>query len=586
MNITFACGRCAHQFGVAETQCRTSAVCPQCGYGHCYRLGVPGTPTLENPDTRISEPPAGQLAGAAETGERELPRELTPANDVAGRSGGQTSDAVRVPVPTARSEYVPQSSVRTTAQKTFIAVVAVLGLAIAGLAMYSLRHRISQDTEPVAGPLLPEKPQTAASDSREAGSATTRAEVPREQVARSLEEAKHSIVEFVLPLGIGNLTQYGTGFLIDRRGWVATNNHVIARATTDARVEMVDGKQLEIEGIIARAPQLDLAIVKLKDPPADLTLLDIGYEGDIALGQEVFAFGHPYDASFSLSKGIVSRILSTQEWSHRSPRLPLAQRQFPDDMIWIQHDAKLSPGNSGGPLMDEQGHVFGMNTFVHVKAEFGYASHVKYLRELAGSASDALEPLPEAREASRTAVSSQKILSLFDAASACQWQPQTAEQYESLAELAKQMTLAKHASLAQSQTTKQQLDVIRRVAEVADRQFAVLQKLSWSARQLRSLAEYADGMLDNAGGGIFAYGSILGTVRQQNISVLMKVDGTDDVIVLSGGAGLAQIRQNTRCLVLGFILPQRVNIQDKARSVSQQAPVVLTYYVLPLRVGN
>jgi len=562
-----------------------SVVCPQCGYGRCYRIGVLATSTPDVPDTpavapRIDRPP--DMVGG---GEPTASHEAALPGGLESHGNGERASVDPPRSQTAVRETVHLPGARKTGRRTAITIFAVLGLAVVGGVIYSAystprlaRHERDQDASP-----LPAAKQKARDDDRGNATAPVASDpVPTRNVAHTLEEAKQAVVEFVMPLGFGNLTQYGTGFLIDARGWVATNNHVIARATTEARVEMVDGKKLEIEGIVARAAQWDLAIVKLKAPPPQLTVLDIDYQGDIVLGEEVFAFGNPYDAAFSLSKGIVSRVLTTQELSHHAPRLPREQRGYPDDMIWIQHDAKLSPGNSGGPLMDEQSHVFGVNTFVHVKAELGYASDVRYLRELLASASDKIEPLPEPAEALRTAVSSQKILSLYRAGSDCQWQPSTEEQYENLAELAKQMTLAKHASLVRSRMNRLQADVVRRVASVADRQFAALQKLTWNGRQLRSLSTFADGRLDNAGEGVFVCGLILGTTQPEG-TLLMKVDATNDLVVLRGGSGLAQVRPNTRCIVLGFVLPQQAKVQDKARSTSRQVPLVLTHYILQLR---
>jgi len=404
-------------------------------------------------------------------------------------------------------------------------------------------------------------------------------EQPEPKLARSLESAKQAVVKFVMPLGIGNLTQYGTGFLIDPRGWIATNNHVIARITTDARVKLADGRHLELEGIVARMPQHDLAIVKLKDPPPELTLLDISFEQNLALGEEVFAFGHPYDAEFSLSKGIVSRILTTKEWSRGSQRHLLTRIHAPDEMIWIQHDAKISPGNSGGPLINEQGQVFGLNTFVHLKAEFGYASHVRYLRELSRSISDQIEPLPDARKALNAAVSSQRILDLFDQAALFNWQPSTPEQYRELAELAQQMTLARHAMLARNQSTKEQSQVLKRVAEVADQRFMLLRDVAWSTAHFEALNAFAEGNLNNAGEGVFTYCTVLGNLPKQN-ALLTKIVGTSSLMVLRGGSELTKVSRNTKWLVLGFILPQTAKIQNEGRSVDQQAPVILTRYML------
>ncbi len=397
----------------------------------------------------------------------------------------------------------------------------------------------------------------------------------------SLEEAKRAVVKLVMPLGIGNLTQYGTGFLINERGWVATNNHVIAKATTDARAKLSDGQQFEIEGVVARMPERDLAIVKLASAPADLTYLDISYEGAVPLGEEVFAFGHPYDAEFSLSKGIVSRVLTTKEWSSGSRQHLLTRLQAPGEMIWIQHDAKISPGNSGGPLIDERGRVFGLNTFVHLKAEFGYASHIRYLRELSDRAADELETLPDARKAFRTAVSTTRMLDLFNQIVTFDWLPRSPEQHQQLVELAKQMTLAKHARTAQSGNQQQQR-AIQRVAEVADERFAEIQKVGWNTGRLRAINSFTDVSINGAGEGVFAFCSVLGNAENES-ALLAKIEGTNKLVLMRGGPELARIPRNSKCVVLGLLLPQLVRVRDRARSMDQPTPVVLTHYVLRFR---
>ncbi len=218
----------------------------------------------------------------------------------------------------------------------------------------------------------------------------------REVVAATLDEVKRAIVKLEVPVAGGTRIESGCGFFVDGRGWIATNDHVIRNITSSARVHLADGMVCEIDGIIARVPDRDLALLKLRERPFQVTLLDLQRLEGAKLGEQVYAFGHPYNADFSLSKGIVSRVLTTAELNEDARQLLQSTIRTPDNVIWIQHDAKISPGNSGGPLIDEQGHVLGVNSFVHTKAEFGYASDVRYLRELVRTAEDQAAPLPPA----------------------------------------------------------------------------------------------------------------------------------------------------------------------------------------------
>jgi len=191
------------------------------------------------------------------------------------------------------------------------------------------------------------------------------------KVAKSLEGIKDAIVKLVVPLPDGEET--GTGFLIDGRGWVATNYHVIEHANVATKAVLANGMECRLAGVLAKAPEYDLAILQLAERPYQLTILDISYDGKPKLGAEVFAYGHPYDVDFSLSKGIVSRIVTTGELEDSEPDHLVTEINSPAATEWIQHTAKISPGNSGGPLLDANAEVLGVNTFVHMAAEYGFA---------------------------------------------------------------------------------------------------------------------------------------------------------------------------------------------------------------------
>jgi S1-C subfamily serine protease len=155
---------------------------------------------------------------------------------------------------------------------TWISIAAIAATLVVAWAIYSHRGNVRQTLQHLDDePTIEVKPKAT----REPKGQPSEVSLPSARIACSLEEAKEAGVKFEMPLGIGHLMQYGTGFLIDKRGWIATNNHVLARITKDARVKLADGKRRELAGLVARAPQYDLAIVKLKEPPANLTVLDV-----------------------------------------------------------------------------------------------------------------------------------------------------------------------------------------------------------------------------------------------------------------------------------------------------------------------
>ncbi|NUQ62942.1 MAG: trypsin-like peptidase domain-containing protein [Pirellulales bacterium] len=403
------------------------------------------------------------------------------------------------------------------------------------------------------------------------------------RTAGSLAEVEKAIVKFELPLEVGNGTQSGTGFVINDRGWIATNHHLIAGITKAARVKLADGTRLELAGIVARDPQRDLAIVGIRNPPAQLGALDIRYDGSPALGEQVFAFGHPYNADFSLSKGIVSRVLTTKDLLDSDARHLVARLRAPADLVWIQHDAKISPGSSGGPLMDERGHVLGINTFVHLRAEFGYASHIKYLRRLAALASGTLEPLPEKRESLRTVVSTAQMNRLFTDCAAFGWKPAVAEQYQKLADLAMQMTLARHVeSLSQRSPPGRAQQSLHNVANVANEKFAAIGKIPWTREHFEAINRFAADQVDQVGEGIVLTCVVLGTGPQQGV-VLLEIEGAGTPVLIRAGAEAAKFAPKSRWFLLGFVTPEIARVQMVGRADARAARTLLTHYMIAFR---
>ncbi len=145
----------------------------------------------------------------------------------------------------------------------------------------------------------------------------------------------------------------GTGVVIDDTGTVLTALHVVDGAT-NISVGFADGTEAQAE-VIASDPARDIAVLTVDQLPEILVPAVMG--GGLTVGDEVFAVGHPMGLTASLSAGVVSAL-------DRS--IPTSAGQL-DGLI--QFDAAANPGNSGGPLLDRNGHVVGIVTALANPAE-------------------------------------------------------------------------------------------------------------------------------------------------------------------------------------------------------------------------
>ena len=145
----------------------------------------------------------------------------------------------------------------------------------------------------------------------------------------------------------------GSGSIIDRRGYVLTNNHVIQDAHK-VYINLADGSQFE-GTVVGVDSESDLAVLKFT-PPAGMILQTIAY-GDaknLKVGQKVLAIGNPFALERTLTVGFVSGL---------GRPIQTARNRIIRDMI--QTDASINPGNSGGPLLDTQGRMVGVNTMIY-----------------------------------------------------------------------------------------------------------------------------------------------------------------------------------------------------------------------------
>ena len=162
----------------------------------------------------------------------------------------------------------------------------------------------------------------------------------------------------------------GSGFVVDANGIVATNFHVIAGAT-EAQVKFHDGSSAEVQGFVAVEPGKDLALLKVKTA-LKLEPLPISRR-EAAKGDAVYAFGAPRRLAGSVSNGIVSAVRDSLEIGQTFKATTgvdaFAEFGYDSNAKWIQTTAPISPGNSGGPLVNRKGEVVGVNTVTRVDGQ-------------------------------------------------------------------------------------------------------------------------------------------------------------------------------------------------------------------------
>jgi S1-C subfamily serine protease len=143
----------------------------------------------------------------------------------------------------------------------------------------------------------------------------------------------------------------GSGSVIDARGYILTNHHVIEDARK-LEVTLANGKKYNAK-LVGADPDTDVAVIKIDARREDLVLIPMGSSDNLKVGQKVIAIGNPFGLGQTLTTGVISSIGRTIRSSGGT--------QVEDV---IQTDASINPGNSGGPLIDSSGKMIGINTAI------------------------------------------------------------------------------------------------------------------------------------------------------------------------------------------------------------------------------
>ena len=150
--------------------------------------------------------------------------------------------------------------------------------------------------------------------------------------------------------GRGNGT--GTGFIIDKEGYIFTNNHVVENADV-IKITLDNEKEYEAE-LIGSDSKTDIALLKIMRKPGDsvsFPYLELGDSEKVEVGEWVVAIGNPFGLDHTVTTGVVS-----------AKARNIGSGPYDE---YIQTDASINPGNSGGPLLDMEGKVIGINTAIY-----------------------------------------------------------------------------------------------------------------------------------------------------------------------------------------------------------------------------
>ncbi len=163
-------------------------------------------------------------------------------------------------------------------------------------------------------------------------------------------------------------THLGSGVIIDERGYIVTNWHVIEKAAS-ITITTEDEKEYEAS-LIGADPKSDLAVLKISSQK-NFTKVPLGTSDNLYIGETVIAIGNPFGLSHTVTTGVVSAV-------NRSIK---ANEQVYEN--FIQTDASINPGNSGGPLLNINGELIGINTAIYGQAEgIGFAIPINTVKRI------------------------------------------------------------------------------------------------------------------------------------------------------------------------------------------------------------
>jgi len=223
-----------------------------------------------------------------------------------------------------------------------VLILAALACQVGSAPIISSQPGVSQSSAPAQQPPLQVQAPNNPSAQQDAFVALYQQSIP-------------GIVTIVVNLSQGSAL--GSGFVYDTQGHIVTNDHVVQGALNN-KVEVDFNSGLKVYGtVIGTDPDSDLAIIKVGVPASELHPIPVGDSGALKVGQTVVAIGNPFGESGTMTVGIVSGLSRTVSSLHV---VPGSNGQTFTAGDFIQTDAAINAGNSGGPLLSLNGEVVGI----------------------------------------------------------------------------------------------------------------------------------------------------------------------------------------------------------------------------------
>jgi len=490
-------------------------------------------------------------------------------------------------VPAISTERAPARPKRTGRGKLLrgLLIALLVVLAIAAIRPWEYgdellpQRRSSRRSDFVINPSVPPPLEDEASNRK-----PKTVKNPAPTVSAGLAKLRESVA-LVEADGPAGREVIGSAFVLNSAGEFVTCLHVASRATA-AVVRLSDGRVFDVAGYAAVNAANDLAILKLKDAPSSLAPISVAEKEPTQL-KPVVAWGHPQGIEFSPFDGKVSRLIKTSELPGNLQKFVRELTGSDGEQTWIQHTAKLSEGNSGGPLADEAGAVVGINLWVDRQTGYSYALPISALEALQRQRLEEIQPLErlassEARVRDATwQTSAAKLKQVADEARATKWQVHEWSDYARLQHLAWGVTLA---NAPEHFTTKNALGQrLDELIKEADRVAAQLHQHQWKdGGQMIVLNEYAEKELSRPGAGVFFFGTVQRVVegRKQERALIVKLAGFEQMVLVPLSGELSAPAAGAQCLFVG--------VNDRGRTVrygdNPLQPIVASVIIAPVIV--
>jgi 2-alkenal reductase len=241
-------------------------------------------------------------------------------------------------------------------------VVAVLAFALAGCSGNDLQSFDQTSSAPAPARATARLATTPVAEGAAPRPVSQQATPIPENVQQQLdaeEQVVANVFDRVGPAVVKIETErgLGSGFLIDKNGYIVTNNHVIADSQSGQVLVSFSGLFQTVGKVVGADPDSDIAVVKVDELPDGVVPVEFGNSEQSRVGQRTIAIGNPLGQDRTVTTGIISAVgrdINENEQGQGGYRIGGA----------IQTDAAINPGNSGGPLLDSRGRVLGMNTAI------------------------------------------------------------------------------------------------------------------------------------------------------------------------------------------------------------------------------